>query len=573
MIESMLRDQPHGPFDQLGLARKAPARRLPPGPPPQLDVAWGSFRQSLSSSALILFGGPIAPKSFQPGGFFRDCWIERRAPRRAVVAAALWHVALFLFPWPDLPAAPRRSAAFENVEITWSGSINDLPLLNLPGKKAEPSPRGEPGKPLPPKSADAFHPRQRIFTDPVHPTHPRQTLINPAAPPKAPKLLPNLPNIVQLAPAVQPQRPHITISAEALAKLRPRGRRAATVASALVPDLPNLEPKIGEMSFAASANAPERPKLQINAASAPRVGERTQAGEAPAAPEIGSALPDAAGGPGLLIALSATPAAPSPNMQVPEGILSARISISPEGTERGVLGGAANGVAGATGGAGGGPGSSGGTGVGGGDSAPAVSISGGNPERSSGISGLGGNGITTRVQPGRSLPGHLQPREGAGDTHSKSAPPNFGALPPGAKPEEILGPKRVYTLHVNMPNLNSVTGSWILSFSELRDDPSARPAAVSDDIAGPVPLRKVDPRYPPALISERVEGEVVLYAVIRRDGSVDSIQLVHGLDEQLDANAMDALSHWKFRPAERQGIPVELEAIVHIPFRAVARPY
>jgi protein TonB len=81
-----------------------------------------------------------------------------------------------------------------------------------------------------------------------------------------------------------------------------------------------------------------------------------------------------------------------------------------------------------------------------------------------------------------------------------------------------------------------------------------------------VPLRKVDPKYPPALINERVEGEVVLYAVIRRDGSVDSIQLVRGIDERLDANAMAALSQWKFRPAAKQGVPVELEAIVHIPF-------
>jgi hypothetical protein len=36
---------------------------------------------------------------------------------------------------------------------------------------------------------------------------------------------------------------------------------------------------------------------------------------------------------------------------------------------------------------------------------------------------------------------------------------------------------------------------------------------------------------------------------------------------------MNALARWKFRPAERQGAPVELEAIVHVPFRAVDRPY
>ncbi len=61
---------------------------------------------------------------------------------------------------------------------------------------------------------------------------------------------------------------------------------------------------------------------------------------------------------------------------------------------------------------------------------------------------------------------------------------------------------------------------------------------------------------------------MVLYAVIRRDGAVDSIELVKGLDEQLDDNAMDALSHWKFSPATKAGEPIDLEAIVYIPFHA-----
>ncbi len=151
------------------------------------------------------------------------------------------------------------------------------------------------------------------------------------------------------------------------------------------------------------------------------------------------------------------------------------------------------------------------------------------------------------------------------DAPERTGPPNFAALPSGAKPEQIFISKKIYKMLVNMPNLNSATGSWILNFTELRVD-SAGSRLDSPDISGPVPLRKVDPKYPPTLVNERVEGEVVLYAVIRRDGSVDSIQLVRGIDEQLDANAMEALSQWKFRPAARQGSPVELEAIVHIPF-------
>jgi len=63
-----------------------------------------------------------------------------------------------------------------------------------------------------------------------------------------------------------------------------------------------------------------------------------------------------------------------------------------------------------------------------------------------------------------------------------------------------------------------------------------------------------------------VQGEVVLYGIIRKDGSVDSIQVLRGLDPQLDQNAIQALSEWKFRPATRAGHPVDVEAVVHIPF-------
>ena len=153
------------------------------------------------------------------------------------------------------------------------------------------------------------------------------------------------------------------------------------------------------------------------------------------------------------------------------------------------------------------------------------------------------------------------------DAPERTGPPNFAALAPGAKPEQVFGAKKMYTMLVNMPNLNSATGSWILNFSELRSSSSA-PRVTSADLSGPSPIKKSDPRYPPTLIREHVEGEVVLYAVIRADGSVDSIELVRGLDEQLDANAMEALTQWKFRPASRQGTPIDLEAIVHIPFRA-----
>ncbi len=138
-------------------------------------------------------------------------------------------------------------------------------------------------------------------------------------------------------------------------------------------------------------------------------------------------------------------------------------------------------------------------------------------------------------------------------------------MDPDISPEKILSGKEVYTLHVNMPNFTSAAGSWILNFAQLEeDDPRFRQRG---QLATPVPIEKVDPPYPQSAIRENIDGEVILYAIIRKDGSVDSIQLVHGVDPQLDHNAMEALARWKFRPATRDGNPVDVEAVVHIPFR------
>jgi TonB family protein len=556
-------------LDLLGQAAKPAAPvRLRSGHEPKLDLAWGSFHQGMGSSIAALLSRAKVPKNFLAGSFFKDSWIERKIPVRAVIAAALWHFVFVLMPFPKFPAAARHTSPFENAELTWSGPINDLPLLAIEGPKAKPSPRGEPDKPLPPSGADAFHPRQRIFTDPAHPNHPRQMLVNSAAPPEPPKILPNLPNIVQLQELPGPARPRLQISEETLAKLRPREHRAATVTTAPLPDVLAFEQKFGDIAIPISPNAPARPKLELNAGAQPRLAARAQTADAGPAPEIGASQPSAANGnSATIIALSATPAPPAPAVQPPQGNLAARVSISPEGKRPGVPGGSPNGTASATGGAGGAPGSNGGTGAsnGNGKNGLDVSISGGNPPANNGVSGLGGAPRITSSAP-RTLITRPEASAKIDDSPERKGPPNFADLPAGAQPEQIFASKKIYKMLVNMPNLNSATGSWILNFSELRTN-SDGPRMVSSDISGPAPLRKVDPKYPPSLISERVEGEVVLYAVIRRDGSVDSIQLVHGIDEQLDANAMEALSQWKFRPAARQGSPVELEAIVHIPFR------
>jgi TonB family protein len=126
---------------------------------------------------------------------------------------------------------------------------------------------------------------------------------------------------------------------------------------------------------------------------------------------------------------------------------------------------------------------------------------------------------------------------------------------------QVFGGKRFYEMALNMPNLNSSTGSWVIRFAEL--DAGRK----EGELLAPVATEKSDPGYPLELIRANVHGMVTLYAVIRADGKVGDIRVLNSPDERLDSFAAKALARWKFVPAVRAGKPVALEAVVVIPFR------
>jgi TonB family protein len=126
---------------------------------------------------------------------------------------------------------------------------------------------------------------------------------------------------------------------------------------------------------------------------------------------------------------------------------------------------------------------------------------------------------------------------------------------------QVFGGKRVYGRTLNMPNLNSSTGSWVIKFAELGGERKA------GELLEPVATEKPDPGYPLELIRANVHGVVTLYAVIHADGKVGEIRVLNSPDDRLDSYAAKALAGWKFVPAERAGKPVALEAVVEIPFR------
>jgi protein TonB len=68
-----------------------------------------------------------------------------------------------------------------------------------------------------------------------------------------------------------------------------------------------------------------------------------------------------------------------------------------------------------------------------------------------------------------------------------------------------------------------------------------------------------------------VEGKVRLAAVIRKNGHVDTVELLQHLDNRLDHSAEEALAKWEFAPALRDGTPIEVDAVFEIPFHLAPR--
>jgi len=131
----------------------------------------------------------------------------------------------------------------------------------------------------------------------------------------------------------------------------------------------------------------------------------------------------------------------------------------------------------------------------------------------------------------------------------------------------IFGTRRHYSMRLSMPNLTSSTGSWSIRFAELNATHGGA------DLSAPEAITKVDPAYPQDLMHDRVEGTVVLYAVIHADGSVGDVKILEGFDDRLNENARKALEQWRFRPGTKDGLPVDIEAVVRVPFKVPRREF
>src|SRR5262245_31124133 len=86
-------------------------------------------------------------------------------------------------------------------------------------------------------------------------------------------------------------------------------------------------------------------------------------------------------------------------------------------------------------------------------------------------------------------------------------------------------------------------------------------------IAPPRLLQEVKAEYTDEARRAGTTGEVVLEIVVRRDGSVGDVKLLHGLGGGLNDRARQAVRQWRFSPATRQGSPVDVIVEVAVEFK------
>ena len=78
-------------------------------------------------------------------------------------------------------------------------------------------------------------------------------------------------------------------------------------------------------------------------------------------------------------------------------------------------------------------------------------------------------------------------------------------------------------------------------------------------------IRKVQPTYPALARSARIQGTVVLQAIISKQGTIENLTVVTG-HPMLAPAAIEAVRQWRYRPYILNSEPVEVETQITVNF-------
>ena len=91
--------------------------------------------------------------------------------------------------------------------------------------------------------------------------------------------------------------------------------------------------------------------------------------------------------------------------------------------------------------------------------------------------------------------------------------------------------------------------------------------AVGGPVSKPVCLVCKRPEYSQNARVEKIEGKVVCHVIIFEDGTVGGIKLSKSLGYGMDESVIYAISHWRFKPAMKDGKPVNVHLHIEMSFK------
>jgi TonB family protein len=120
----------------------------------------------------------------------------------------------------------------------------------------------------------------------------------------------------------------------------------------------------------------------------------------------------------------------------------------------------------------------------------------------------------------------------------------------------------------------ALTATWAVWSFPLQQEPnddqeglSAEVFRIGNGVSSPRLVYQLEPQYSEEAREAKLQGSVVLAIEVGADGFVRDVQLRRGLGLGLDENAMDAIRHWQFSPALKDGQPVPVAATVEVNYR------
>jgi TonB family protein len=102
---------------------------------------------------------------------------------------------------------------------------------------------------------------------------------------------------------------------------------------------------------------------------------------------------------------------------------------------------------------------------------------------------------------------------------------------------------------------------------EMNADRSGVYSAVPPGGTQPEETNRVIPRYPPLARRAGVAGAVVIRGIVRKDGTIDNVEIIKDLPYALGDSAREAVEQWRFRPATYRGEPIDVYYTVTVNFK------